>query len=181
MAVVVVPALQLFGDGLPNVCFRTGRPTRERIPVTFATVRVPRLVGLLMVVASPFFGGIAYLLLRRTAFGTLAVTPDVIRERRRALWIGVAIALVGTVTLVIGIAATNAASITAGAVGALLVGPVSGWALRRRTLPRAYVYDEGGRRVVRLDGVHPAFAAAFTDGTLASPLDRQAAAGIRGS
>ena len=159
MATVVIPAATLFGDGLPDVCWMTGVPARDRMIVTFTSSRLPwawaRALLLLL------GGVIAFLLLAISVTGSLAVSQEVSRRRSRARLRTWTVVIAGIVAVAVGFAVSAPAIWVIGLL-LLAAGPIVAKALRRSWLPRATVYDDGGRRLVKLEGVHPDFVAAVT-------------------
>jgi hypothetical protein len=160
MSTVVFPAAVLFGDGLPDVCWMTGQPTRERMVVTFTSSRLPwGCSGPLVLLG--VVGVIAFLLLGISANGSLAVSEEVLLRRsegRRRAW---SLAIAGIVVIAAGVVLSVPPIWIIGLL-MLAAGPVVARANRRNWLPRAKVYNDGAQRLVRLDGVHPAFVAAAT-------------------
>lgn len=160
MAVVVVPASLLFGDGLPDICCLTGEPTSTRMRVTFSTLRMPWMV-LAAFLLSPLGAILAWILLARHASGTLAASVEVLRRRRRARIVTCTLAAVGLGLLVLGVVAESGPLDIVGSVILMVMAPVAARVLRRTYLPHAMVFDDGVQRLVRLANVHPGFGAAL--------------------
>jgi hypothetical protein len=153
MAEALVSRERLFYGDLPQVCVKTGAPAAGLVATTFE--RMPPWTFLLLFAGIfPFF--VAALFSREQVKGQVPITPEVVERyhrRRRWLWVGYALVVLGLVATVV----LQEPRVLAAAVIGVVVIAVTEY---RRTRDWIGAVGVRGTPFVELRRVHPDFVAA---------------------